>query len=69
MESIQNRLIYYVSILDPQQEKVIRRFYFENRSWEEIAKEERVALRTVHKIKNRAFNKLAEFYDFSKPFQ
>ena len=66
---VQNRLIYYVSILSPQQRTVIQRFYFEGRSWEEIAKEVKIALRTVHKIKNRAFDKLAEFYDFSRAFQ
>lgn len=69
VKRVQNRLIYYVSILSPQQEKVIRRFYFESISWEQIAEEVKVALRTVHKIKNRAFDKLAEFYDFSKAFQ
>lgn len=69
VERVQNRLKYYVSILSPQQEKVIRRFYFEGHGWEEIAKEVKVALRTVHKIKNRAFDKLAEFYDYSKAFQ
>lgn len=69
VKRVQNRLTYYVSILSPQQEKVIRRFYFESISWEQIAEEVKVALRTVHKIKNRAFDKLAEFYDFSKAFQ
>lgn len=69
VKRVQNRLTYYVSILSPQQEKVIRRFYFESVSWEQIAEEVKVALRTVHKIKNRAFDKLAEFYDFSKAFQ
>lgn len=69
VKRVQNRLTYYVSILSPQQEKVIRRFYFESISWDQIAEEVKVALRTVHKIKNRAFDKLAEFYDFSKAFQ
>lgn len=68
VENIQNRLTYYVSILAPQQKKVIQRFYFEDRGWEEIAKEVKVALRTVHKIKNQALDKLAEFYDFSRAF-
>lgn len=69
VDHVQRRLLYYVSILAPQQKLVIQRFYFEGHSWEEIAKEVKVALRTVHKIKNRAFDKLAEFYDFSKAFQ
>lgn len=68
VENIQNRLTYYVSILAPQQKKVIQRFYFEDRGWEEIAKEVKVALRTVHKIRNQALDKLAEFYDFSRAF-
>lgn len=32
VKRVQNRLTYYVSILSPQQEKVIRRFYFESSS-------------------------------------
>lgn len=66
---VQNRLEYYVSILCPQQKTVIQRFYFEGCSWEEVAMEVNVALRTVHKIKGRAFDKLAEFYDFSRAYQ
>lgn len=69
VESVQDRLTYYVSILPSQQKMVIQRFYFEGRSWEEIAKEVKVALRTVHKIKNKALDKLAEFYDFSRAFR
>ncbi len=69
VDRVQSRLIYYVSILAPQQKLVIRQFYFEGRSWEEIAKEVKIALRTIHKIKNKALDKLAEFYDFSKIFQ
>ena len=68
-ERVQNRLTYYVSILAPRQKKVIQRFYFEGRSWEEIAREVKVAIRTVHKIKNKALDKLAAFYDFSTAFQ
>ena len=66
---VQNRLEYYVSILCPRQKTVIRRFYFEGCSWEEVAMEVNVALRTVHNIKGRAFDKLAEFYDFSRAYQ
>lgn len=55
---------YYVSLLDKREGDVIRRFYIEGVSWEEIAQEIGVALRTVHKIKNRAVGHLAELYAY-----
>lgn len=59
----QDRLAYYVSLLDKRQGSVIRQFYFEARSLEEIAGKINVALRTVYKIKSRAIDRLAEMYN------
>ena len=64
LESEQDRIRYYISLLDKREAEVIRSFYIENHSWEEIAQEIGVALRTVHKIKNRAIDHLAELYTY-----
>ena len=64
LEGEQNRLRYYVSLLEKQEANVIRSFYIEGVSWEEIAQKIGVALRTVHKIKNRAVGHLAELYAY-----
>ena len=64
LETEQDRIRYYVSLLEKREARVIRSFYIEGRSWEEIAQEIAVALRTVHKIKNRAISHLAELYAY-----
>lgn len=64
LEAEQDRIRFYVSRLDRREAEVIRSFYFEGLSWEETAKKVGVALRTVHKIKNRAFDRLAEWYAY-----
>lgn len=67
LEREQERLIYYIALLkNMQQETVIRRFYFEGRTWNEIAQELHIVPRTVHKIKNRALDRLAAMYDFAE---
>lgn len=69
LEHEQQRLVYCVSLLGHPYEEAIRMFYFEGRSWENIAKEIQVALRTIYKIKNKALDCLAEMYEFSEEFQ
>ncbi len=62
LEHEQERLVYYISFLDDKQETVIRQFYFEGHTWGEIARELHVVPRTVHKIKNRALDRLVAMY-------
>lgn len=64
LEEEQDRLRHYVSLLEKREADVIRSFYIEGISWEEIAQKIGVALRTVHKIKNRAIDHLAEMYAY-----
>ncbi len=66
LEHEQERLAYCISLLDDKQATVIRRFYFEGRTWSEIAQELHVVLRTIYKIKNRALDRLAAMYAFSE---
>lgn len=65
MEYEQERLIYYVSLLDLQQRTAINRFYFEGTSWEKIAQELQIAVRTVYKVKKRALDRLVELYELA----
>lgn len=69
LEREQDRLLYYMSLLDDRQETVIRQFYFEGHTWEEIARELHVVTRTIHKIKNRALDCLAAMYIFAERSQ
>lgn len=64
LEGEQDRLRYYVFLLETREADVIRSFYIEGISWEEITQKIGVALRTVHKIKNRAIDHLAEMYAY-----
>ena len=64
LEGEQDRLRYYVSLLEKREAEVIRSFYIDGCSWEEIAQEIGVALRTVHKVKNRGIDHLTELYAY-----
>ncbi len=65
LEREQDRIRYYVSLLQGREADVIRQFYFEGYSWEETAKKVGVALRSVYKIKNKAIDHLAELYGYT----
>lgn len=64
LEAEQDRLRYYVSLLEKREAEVIRQFYFEGLSWEETAQKNNVVLRTVYKIRNKAVCHLAELYAY-----
>lgn len=67
LEREQERLVYYIDLLnDERQETILRLYYFEGCAWSEIARELHIAARTVHKIKNRALDRLAEMYSFAE---
>lgn len=65
LEQKQERLEYYISLLEKRQALVIRLAYFEGVYWDEVAKEVGVAVRTAHKIKNQALDQLAKMYQFT----
>ena len=66
LEQEQERLAYYVSLLEQRQADVIRYFYFEGLSRDEVAKRIGVVPRTAHRIKNEAVEKLAQMYSFAE---
>ena len=64
LEKEQDRLRYYVSLLDSQEAQVIRKIYFDGYSWDQVAEELDVVRRTAHKIKERALENLAWMYEY-----
>ena len=65
-EHEQKRLEYYVSLLAKRQATVIRLFYFQGLSQEEVANELEIVPRTVRRIRDEAVDKLVELYSFTK---
>lgn len=61
----QARLEYYVSLLEPRQERVLRLTCFEGAGQDAVAQELGVTLRRVQDIKAQAINELAEMYEFT----
>lgn len=65
LEAEQDRIRYYVSLLEKREAEVLRSFYFEGCSWEDTAKKIGVVLRSVYKIKNKAIDHLVELYTYT----
>ncbi|MCI9113918.1 MAG: hypothetical protein HFF96_06610 [Oscillibacter sp.] len=65
LEAEQDRIRYYVSLLETREAEVLRSFYFEGCSWEDTAKKIGVVLRSAYKIKNKAIDHLAELYTYT----
>ena len=65
LESQQERLNYYVSLLKARHAELLRLLYFEGYSQEDCAKKLDVAVRTVRRIKDDAIDELAEMYFFT----
>ena len=66
LEWEQARLEYYVSLLEPRQEQVLRRTCFERAPQEKVAEELGVSVRRVQDIKAQAIDELAEMYSFAE---
>ena len=60
-----NRLEHYISLLESQDEQVIRMTYMDHRTNEEIAEALQIAPRTVREIRRHALDSLCEMYQFT----
>ena len=65
LEREQGKLEYYMSLLEPRQELVLRRSYFERFSQEKVAEELGISVRRVQDIKSQAIENLAGMYGFT----
>lgn len=66
LEQVQERLEYYVSLLEKRQALVIRLAYFEGYSQNEVANKLSIVPRTVRRIQSEAVDKLVEMYAFAE---
>ena len=64
LEREQERLGYDVSLLDKRQGKVIKLFYFEGMTQDEVAEQMAVSVRHVRSIKANAINELVSMYEY-----
>ena len=65
LEQEQDRLNYYLSLLETRQEQVLRKAYLEKVPQEQVARELGVSVRSVQDIKATAIDALAEMYAFT----
>ena len=65
MEQERERLNFYVSLLEPRQRKVIELYYMQGISRESTASELGVTVRTFHKIRKQAVDRLTEMYELT----
>ena len=65
LEQEQDRLNYYLSLLEPRQEQVLRKAYLEKVPQEQVARELGVSVWSVQDMKAKAIDALAEMYAFT----
>ena len=64
LEREQERLSYYVSLLDERQKKVIKLFYFEGMTQDEVAEQMEVSVRYIRSMKAKAIDELVSMYEY-----
>ena len=65
LEQTQDRLKNYIALLDERQRDAIQYLYVEKLHIKEVARQLGIALRSVHKVKDAAIDKLTEMYEFT----
>ena len=65
LEQTQDRLKNYIALLDERHRDVIQYLYVEKRHIKEVARQLGIALRSVHKVKDAAIDKLTEMYEYT----
>lgn len=67
MEQARSRLQFFVSLLEIRQKRAIQLYYMEGVSREETAESLGVTVRTFHKIRKQAIERLAQMYELTCP--
>ena len=65
LEQTQDRLKNYIALLDERQRDAIQYLYVDKLHIKEVARQLGIALRSVHKVKDAAIDKLTEMYEFT----
>lgn len=66
LEKEQDRIQYYVSLLEKRKADVIRLFYIERMTMDNVEKEMHLSAKTLRKLKNQAVDALAAMYEFTE---
>jgi len=69
IESEVRRLEKYVSLLDEAESSIIRYFYFEGRSWDNLEAELHTNRRTLQRHRNSAVDELVHMYSYISEFE
>lgn len=65
LEAEQDRIRYYVSLLEKREAEVIRLLYMERMTMDNVEKEMHLSAKTLRKLKNQAVDALAAMYEFA----
>ncbi len=65
LEQKQERLLFYVSLLEPNQEEVIRLHYFEGKSRDAVCEQLDISSSTYDKTRKKGVDRLAEMYEMT----
>ena len=65
LEKEQDRIRYYISLLEKRKAEVIRLFYIEQMTMDNVEKEMHLSAKTLRKLKNQAVDALAAMYEFA----
>lgn len=65
LEGEQDRLRYYVSLLDKREAEVIQMFYMKQMTFEKMEKAMHLTAKTLRKLRNHAVETLATMYEFA----
>lgn len=65
LEKEQDRIRYYVSLLEKRKAEVIRLFYIERMTMDNVEKVMHLSAKTLRKLKNQAVDALAAMYEFA----
>lgn len=65
LEADQDRLRYYVSLLKKREAEVIRLFYMEQMTMDDVEKGMHLSAKTLRKLKNQAVDALTAMYEFA----
>lgn len=65
LQQEQDRLDYYISLLEPRQRQILTRTYIDRLPNEDVANEIGISVRRLQEVKAQAIEKLTEMYEFT----
>lgn len=60
-----DRLHHHISLLEARQSEIIQEYYFSQHSWNEVAKNTGISLRTAYAVRQQAVDALVKMYEFT----